>query len=408
MDTNWISDIKSCGVHIDWLDRLNSLLKSSPSYSDGLEDIVESLQEGEHLTFDQGLRLWYHPNLSDVAHLANMCKIARYGDNVFFNSNLHVNQTNICTLACKFCAFRRGRRANDAYELGAGDFIDRIAPFEHVIDELHTVGGLHPDWDVTYYEQLFRSIKDRFPHLHIKSLSAVEIKHIAEMSGISPRDLLTRLQGAGLDSLPGGGAEILDDDVRDIICFGKETSDEYIAIHRAAHSIGMPTNCTMLFATIETPEQRISHLCRLRDLQDETGGFQCFVPYPYLPDNSRLPEAQLASANDILRIISISRLMLDNIPHIKAYRMNIGDWLSEMALHHGADDFDGTVGHEEIMHEAGSDTIVGYSKSELIKFIRDAKGIPVQRNSIYTKFNRFDDDDHKSSIMLPQLTYAGD
>ena len=405
---NWISDIKSCGVNDNWANRLDQLLESTHFPDGNLDDIIASLRKGESLTYEQGLRLWHHPNLSDIAHLAHMSKVARFDDNVFFNSNLHINQTNICTLACKFCAFRRGPKAKDAYALGVDDFIRRLTPFEHRIDELHTVGGLHPDWDVTYYEHLFSSIKDRFPEIHIKSLSAVEIKHIAEVSGIRPRDLLSRLQRAGLDSLPGGGAEILDDDVRDIICYGKESSDEYISIHRAAHSIGMPTNCTMLFGTIETPEQRISHLCKLRELQDETKGFQCFVPYPYLPDNSRLPEAQLASANEVLRVIAISRLMLDNIPHIKAYRMNIGDWMSEMALHHGADDFDGTVGHEEIMHEAGSDAIYGYSKSELIKFIHDAKGIPVQRNSIYTKFNRYDDDDRHSGISLPQSTLVGD
>ena len=396
----WISDLKSCGINDDWVNRLDILLNSNP-LNGALHDIVESLRMGVSLTYEQGLILWNHPNLSDVAHLANMAKIARFDNHVFFNSNLHINQTNICTLACKFCAFRRGPKAKDAYALQVEDFIDRLTPYENIIDELHTVGGLHPDWDVTYYERLFSSIKERFPDIHIKSLSAVEIKHIAEVSGIRPRDLLSRLQGAGLDSLPGGGAEILDDEVRNIICYGKESSDEYIAIHRAAHSIGMPTNCTMLFGTIETPEQRIAHLCRLRDLQVETNGFQCFVPYPYLPDNSRLPEAQLASANEVLRVIAISRLMLDNIPHIKAYRMYIGDWMSEMALHHGADDFDGTVGHEEIMHEAGSDAIYGYSKSELIRFINDAKGIPVQRNSIYTKFNRYNDDDHHASISLP-------
>ena len=403
----WISDLKSCGVNDDWVNRLDILLNSTPLH-DTLADIVTSLRMGVSLTYEQGLMLWNHPNLSDVAHLANMCKVARFDDHVFFNSNLHINQTNICTLACKFCAFRRGPKANDAYALDVTDFIERLTPYEHIIDELHTVGGLHPEWDVTYYEQLFGSIKERFPDIHIKSLSAVEIKHIAEVSGIRPRALLSRLHSAGLDSLPGGGAEILDDAVRNVICYGKESSDEYIAIHRAAHSIGMPTNCTMLFGTIETPEQRIAHLCKLRDLQDETSGFQCFVPYPYLPDNSRLPGAQLASANEVLRVIAISRLMLDNIPHIKAYRMNIGDWMSEMALHHGADDFDGTVGHEEIMHEAGSDAIYGYSKSELIKFIHDAKGIPVQRNSIYTKFNRYDDDDHQAGISLPISSMAGD
>ena len=401
----WISDIETCGVHDDWLVRLDQLLCSSLSINPTLDGVVQTLRSGEQLSFDQGIALWNHPDLSEIAHLANICKISRYGNQVFFNSNLHVNQTNICTLACKFCAFRRGPKANDAYALDLDAFIDRINRFEHVIDELHTVGGLHPDWDVTYYEHLFSGLKERFPHIHIKSLSAVEIKHIAEMSGISPRALLSRLQKSGLDSLPGGGAEILDDVVRDIICYGKETSDEYISIHRDAHSIGMPTNCTMLFGTIETPAQRISHLCRLRELQDQTNGFQCFVPYPYLPDNSRLPDAQLASANEVLRMIAVSRLMLDNIPHIKAYRMNIGDWLSELSLHHGADDFDGTVGHEEIMHEAGSNSIVAYSKSELTKFIIDAKGMPVQRNSIYTKFRRFEDDEEDSlGISLPLVS----
>ena len=269
----WISDLKSCGVNDDWVNRLDILLNSSPLH-DTLADIVTSLRMGVSLTYEQGLMLWNHPNLSDVAHLANMCKVARFDDHVFFNSNLHINQTNICTLACKFCAFRRGPKANDAYALDVADFIERLTPYEHIIDELHTVGGLHPEWDVTYYEQLFGSIKERFPDIHIKSLSAVEIKHIAEVSGIRPRALLSRLHSAGLDSLPGGGAEILDDAVRNVICYGKESSDEYIAIHRAAHSIGMPTNCTMLFGTIETPEQRIAHLCRLRDLQAETNGFQ--------------------------------------------------------------------------------------------------------------------------------------
>ena len=400
-----ISDLESCGASPNWLERLDQSLLVTESYPVTLQGIIHSLRNGIHLSEVQGMILWNYPDLSFLGNLATICKKSRFGDQVFFNSNLHVNQTNICTLACKFCAFRRGPRAKDAYALDIDEFIDRVRPFEHRIDEVHTVGGLHPNWDVTYYEELFEAVKCEFPHIHIKSLSAVEVKHIAEVSGISTRDLLSRLQKAGLDSLPGGGAEILDDDVRNVICNGKESSDEYISIHNDAHSIGMPTNCTMLFGTIETPQQRINHLCKLRDLQDKTRGFQCFVPYPYLPDNSRLPEAQLASGSEILRVIAISRLMLTNIPHIKAYRMNIGDKMSELALHFGADDFDGTVGHEEIMHEAGSDTILSYSKTELARFIRDAKGMPVQRNSNYTKFRRFDDDDETgSSVKLPILT----
>ena len=401
---SWASDVQTCGANANWIAELDQLLGPTSQYPTDLQDIVNTLRIGEMLTAEQGLILWKFTDINLIGHLAHLAKQARFGSNVYFNSNLHVNQTNICTLACKFCAFRRGKRARDAYALTIAEYLSRIEPYQNSIDEVHTVGGLHPEWDVEYYEELFSACKTRFPHIHIKSLSAVEVKHIAEMSGLSPRDLLIRLQQSGLDSLPGGGAEILDDDVRDIICFGKETSDEYIAIHRAAHSIGMPTNCTMLFGTIETVEQRINHLCKLRDLQSNYGGFQCFVPYPYLPDNSRLPEAQLASSSEILRMIAVSRLMLNNIPHIKAYRMNIGDRMSELALHFGADDFDGTVGHEEIMHEAGSQTYLSYSKRQLAKFIFDSNGMPVQRNSNYTNFRRFDDDDdYGNSIILPTL-----
>ncbi|MDP6889159.1 MAG: radical SAM protein, partial [Candidatus Thalassarchaeaceae archaeon] len=296
---NWISDLESCGVREDWQSRLCDSFADTSLYPDELKDVIDCLRSGEPLTIDQGLKLWHYPDLSLIGHLAHVCKYSRFGSDVFFNSNLHVNQTNICTLACKFCAFRRGPKAKDAYALSIDEFLSRIKPHATHIDEVHTVGGLHPDWDVEYYEDLFAAVKSEYNDIHIKSLSAVEVKHIAELSGISPRSLLSRLQKSGLDSLPGGGAEILDDRVRNIICNGKETSDEYISIHRDAHSIGMPTNCTMLFATIETPLERISHLCKLRDLQAETGGFQCFVPYPYLPDNSRLPEAQLASSSEV-------------------------------------------------------------------------------------------------------------
>lgn len=406
---SWASDVQTCGANPDWLKILDQSLRDTSEYHPDLHQIVDSLRTGDNLTVDQGLTLWNFPDLNIIGQLAYLAKQARFGDEVYFNSNLHVNQTNICTLACKFCAFRRGKRAKDAYALSVEEYLARIDPYQNRIDEVHTVGGLHPEWDVEYYEKLFSCSKEKFPHIHIKSLSAVEVKHIAEMSGLSTRALLKRLQNAGLDSLPGGGAEILDDAVREVICYGKESSEEYIQIHRDAHSIGMPTNCTMLFGTIETARQRIEHLVKLRNLQSESQGFQCFVPYPYLPDNSRLPEAQLASGSEVLRMIAISRLMLHNIPHIKAYRMNIGDRLSELALQFGADDFDGTVGHEEIMHEAGSNTTLSYSKKQLTKFIIDAKGIPVQRNSIYTKFRRFDDDDGSSPfIRLPVLSTGGD
>ncbi len=333
-----------------------------------------------------GLRLMTEADFFPLTSLAKMVKESRFGKQIFFNENLHVNTTNICVLACRFCAFRKGSRHSEAYELTIDEYLHRIEPFSEIIDEVHSVGGLHPSWSVEHYEELYRKTRKRFPHVHIKSLTAVEIKHIASRSNLSVKRTLERLSAAGLDSIPGGGAEILVDSVRDRICRGKESSQEYIDIHKIAHSIGIPTNCTMLFGTVETANERIIHLEKLRNLQDQTEGFQCFVPYPFLPDHSRLPEAQLATSNEILRVIAVSRLMLDNIPHIKAYRMNIGDNIGQMGLICGADDIDGTVGHEEIMHSAGSTTSLTTSSEELAKLVLEVGCRPIRRNTIYSSF----------------------
>ena len=342
----------------------------------------------EHGRIDEeiGNRMFSHDSLFALTALANMVKQARFGTNVYFNDNLHVNTTNICVLACRFCAFRKGPRHSDAYELSVEEYIHRIEPYSEVINEVHSVGGLHPSWTIEHYEELYRETKSRFPLIHIKSLTAVELKHIAKRSNLSIHESLRRLIAAGLGSLPGGGAEILVDSVRDRICHGKESSQEYLTIHQAAHELGLPTNCTMLFGTVETTAHRIQHMMKLRNQQDISGGFQCFVPYPYLPEFSRLPDAQLASMNEILRVIAISRLMLDNIPHIKAYRMNIGDDVGCLALQCGADDIDGTVGNEEIMHEAGSTTPLDFNAEDLAGLIYQSNSIPVKRNSIYSEF----------------------
>jgi aminodeoxyfutalosine synthase len=269
------------------------------------------------------------------------------------------------------------------------EYVADLRNYANHVDEVHSVGGLHPEWDVEHYSALFTRVKEEFPDIHIKALTAVEIKHISKLSGTTIRTTLKRLNEAGLGSLPGGGAEILDDDVRAIICKGKESSSEYLEIHQTAHELGIPTNCTMLFGTVETIDQRLTHLLRLRDLQDKTEGFQCFVPYPFLPDDSRLPEAQLASGTEILRMIAISRLMLDNIPHIKAYRMNIGDEIAELALQFGADDIDGTVQKESIMHLAGSNAPLDHDKEKLAKIVINSGSKPIQRNTTYTSFEEY-------------------
>ena len=368
---------------------------------------LETLVSKGRLSFSQGVDLMKEKEISSVTSLANMVKKSRFSKHVFFNENLHVNSTNICVLACRFCAFRKGPRHPDAYTLTPEQYLDRIRPHSDSIDEVHTVGGLHPTWTVKEYCQLFSSVKEEFPEIHIKALTAVEIKHLSTRSSLSIRDTLSVLSKSGLDSLPGGGAEILVDSVRDRICMGKESSDEYLDIHGVAHSLGMPTNCTMLFGTIETIEDRITHLLRLREQQDLSGGFQCFVPYPFLPDKTRLPEAQLSSGLETIRMISVSRLMLDNIPHIKAYRMNIGDKLASFAINCGADDLDGTVGHEEIMHEAGSKTSLTTSSEQLARMIETAGSVPVKRNSSYSKFETISLTQAKASKSLPVVALEG-
>ena len=361
---------------------------------------LNKIISGERINLSEGLQLYNTQSLPALSALGNLIKKSRFSNNIFFNENLHVNTTNKCVLACRFCAFRKGPRHSDAYELSIEEFIHRIKPYSNTIDEIHSVGGLHPQWTVDYYSELYAKIKEVFPHIHVKSLTAVEIKHISSRSGISVLETLKILKNSGLNSIPGGGAEILVDSVRDRICRGKENSSEYLEIHGIAHSLGIPSNCTMLFGTVETVEERLIHLDKLRIQQDKSSGFQCFVPYPFLPDKTRLPEAQLATTCEIVRIVAVSRLMLDNIPHIKAYRMNIGDHVASLCINSGADDIDGTVGHEEIMHEAGSKTRLDYDKKQLSKIIISSGQKPVKRNSIYSKFEEYTEINNKS-IKIP-------
>lgn len=377
--------------NLDWRNRLGSLeIPVSVENDETLLSCLSLLKSGGRISLSDGLKLYNHPNLSALCALADLVKRSRFGKNIFFNDNLHVNTTNICVLACRFCAFRKGPRHSEAYDLTVDEVIHRIEPYAAAIDEVHSVGGLHPQWTIDHYSELYRKIKQIYPHIHIKSLTAVEIKHIASRSGISVFETLKILKNSGLNSIPGGGAEILVDSVRDRICRGKENSSEYLEIHGIAHSLDIFSNCTMLFGTIETVEERLIHLDKLRIQQDLTSGFQCFVPYPFLPDKTRLPEAQLATMSEIIRVIAISRLMLDNIPHIKAYRMNIGDYVTSLSINSGADDIDGTVGNEEIMHEAGSQTRLDYDRDELSKIVTESGLIPVKRNSVYSDFEIYE------------------
>ena len=386
--TGWVSTAALADRDPQWKLILKQAL-AQERWSEYLQTIVDKILDDQSLTTEDGLLLFSEPNLFELGRLANLHKQAMYGPKAYFNSNVHVNQTNICVLACRFCAFRRGRKADDAYALSVDNYLEELSRFSPYVNEVHSVGGLHPDWTVEHYAELFRRIRAEHPHISIKALTAVEIKHLAQLSNLSIKETLLQLQSAGLTSLPGGGAEILDDGVRAIICNGKESSQEYLDIHRAAHEIGLPSNCTMLFGTIETTTQRIEHILRLRDLASDTGGFQCFVPYPFLPDSTRLPMAQLSTGQEILRVIAVSRILLDSIPHIKAYRMNIGDELAELALQFGADDIDGTVQQESIMHLAGSTAPLTHDMKQLSKLINDAGCIPIKRDTTYTEFEEY-------------------
>ena len=386
--TGWVSTTALADRDPDWRRNLKQSLQAE-QWSNSLQRIVDKIIKDIPLEQEDGLLLFAEPNLFELGKLAHLHKQAMYGNKAYFNSNVHINQTNICVLACRFCAFRRGPKADDAYALTIENYLEELSKFSPYVNEVHSVGGLHPEWTVDHYSDLFQRIRSDHPHISIKALTAVEIKHLAQLSEFSIRDTLVRLKTSGLTSLPGGGAEILDDDVRAIICNGKESSQEYLDIHRTAHEIGLPSNCTMLFGTIETTAQRIDHILKLRDLGAETNGFQCFVPYPFLPDSTRLPAAQLSTGQEVLRVIAVSRILLDSIPHIKAYRMNIGDELAELALQFGADDIDGTVQQESIMHLAGSTTPLTHDLHQLSKLVRDAGCVPIKRNTTYSEFEEY-------------------
>ena len=386
--TGWVSTTAIADRDPEWRTNLKNSLRDE-QWSNSLQIVVDKIINDESLNHEDGLRLFSEPNLFDLGRLAHLHKEAMYGQKAYFNSNVHINQTNICVLACRFCAFRRGPKADDAYALTIDTYLDELSKFSPYVNEVHSVGGLHPKWTVEHYSELFQTVRKEYPHVSIKALTAVEIKHLSEISQLSIQETLEQLKSAGLTSLPGGGAEILNDDVRAIICNGKESSQEYLDIHQTAHEIGLPSNCTMLFGTIETTAQRVEHILKLRDLGAKTNGFQCFVPYPFLPDSTRLPMAQLSTGQEILRVIAVSRILLDSIPHIKAYRMNIGDELAELALQFGADDIDGTVQQESIMHLAGSTTPLTYDLQQLSKLVRDAGSIPVKRNTTYTEFEEY-------------------
>ena len=355
----------------------------------GLLDIDDKLQRGERLTVDDGVRLFECGDLLAVGWLANREREKRHGAKTYFNYNLRIEATNVCVASCLFCSFARLQPGMPgAYTMSLEEAWDKLRQREHQpITELHIVNGLHPDLPFEYYTELLRGYKRIRPGIHLKCFTAVEVAFFADLYKKTDEQVLRELMDAGLDSLPGGGAEIFAARVRKKICDDKCGSDRYLEIHRTAHRLGMRTNVTMLYGHIETYAERVDHMMQCRDLQDETGGFQAFIPLAFHPDNNQMRKLPAPGGADTLRTHAVARLMCDNIPHVKAFWIATGVDIAQAALWFGVDDLDGTVQEEKIYHMAGSSTPEGMTTAELTRLVRAAGREPLERDTFYRVVN---------------------
>lgn len=349
-----------------------------------ISDIEKKIERGERLTHEDGVRLFACTDIARLGALADRVRREKCGDIVYYNVNCHVNLTNICTAHCKFCAFGRDAEDKGAYEMSVDEAVAHVADAmrDPHLAGLHVVSGLHPDWTFDDYLLRLAALHKAFPSLYLKGFTGVEITHFAKTSGLSVKEVLLRLRDAGLQSIAGGGAEILTDRVRGELCPNKATADEWLMVARTAHELGIKTNASMLYGHIETIEERVTHMLRLRDLQDETGGFQTFIPFPFLPSNTELGQkVKQTSMWDDLRTIAISRLMLDNFRNIKAYWVMLTVPVAQVALCFGANDIDGTVHKETILHDAGAKSPRALSEDHIIRIIREIGRTPAACDS---------------------------
>jgi aminodeoxyfutalosine synthase len=356
-----------------------------------LASIRTKVEAGQRLSFDDGVLLYDHADLFTLGELANLVRERKNGNFTYYNVNTHLNPTNVCVYRCTFCAFRADLKSPKGYVMTDEQILERAAEAEsRGSTELHIVGGLHHQLPYEWYLNVVRIIHQAHPRLHLKAYTAVEWDWFERLTGRPTRDILAEFMEAGLGSLPGGGAEIFHPEVRDKICEHKADADSWIRIHREAHQLGLRSNATMLYGHIEEARHRIDHLCRLRALQDETGGFQTFIPLAFHPYHTRLDHIPKAGVLMDLKTMAISRLMLDNFPHIKAYWVMLGIKTAQLALSFGADDIDGTVVHEKIYHDAGSDSPQEVTVSELRRLIEEAGRIPIERDTLYYEVVRTD------------------
>ncbi|MEW6570104.1 MAG: aminofutalosine synthase MqnE [Nitrospirota bacterium] len=349
-----------------------------------LKEIAEKTDNGRRLSKADAVALINSNDIVSIGQLANKVKQRKTGNYAYFNVNRHINLTNVCVSRCKFCAFSRDKNDDDAYTMTVDEVLDAGRSAKHLgITELHIVSGLHPDLPFEYYLEVISKLREAMPDVHIQAFTAVEIAYFAKISRLTIKDILVQFKNAGLGSLPGGGAEILNHRVREAVCPGKASSEEWLEVMRTAHHLGLRSNATMLFGHVETLEERIDHLLRLRSLQDETGGFQSFIPLPFHPQNTQLPDFKKPTAFENLKMLAVSRLVLDNFPHIKAFWIMLGLKVAQLSLLFGVDDLDGTVVEEKITHSAGADTGQSISREELLELIYAAGRVPVERNTVY-------------------------
>jgi len=350
-----------------------------------LDVIRAKVRAGERLTAEDGLALFLEPDLLAVGALANEVRERRHGDRTYFNRNMRIEVTNVCVASCLFCSFAKlEEHMPGAHTMSLEEAWRELEMRkEDPPTEVHIVNGLHPGLPFSYYEELLRGFKRIDPKVHLKCFTAVEIHFFAQHYGMTHEEVLVKLRAAGLDSLPGGGAEIFDEDVRHRISPDKATAAEYLEVHRVAHRLGMRTNATMLYGHIETFAHRVDHLMRLRALQDETKGLQAFIPLAFHPDGNGMKNLPAPTAVDDLRTIAVSRLLLDNVDHIKAYWVSLTPDVAQVALRFGADDIDGTIVHETIYKAAGTRSPGALGYDELVRLIREAGRIPLERDTLY-------------------------
>ena len=354
-----------------------------------LDPIYKQVVGGDRLSAEDALALYRSKDILALGWMANYVRERMHGDRAYFNVNRHINPTNVCVAYCRLCAFGRKKDAPGAYTMALEEAWQSAASgYSEAVTEFHIVGGLHPDLPFEYFLDLVSGLKERFPQVHLKAFTMVEVAFLAKRAKLSIRETLEKLKQAGVGSLPGGGAEIFAERVRHIICDHKIDGGQWLETARIAHELGLKSNATMLYGHIENDEDRVDHLMRLRSLQDETRGFQTFIPLAFHPDNTPLSHLPWTTGFDDIKQIAVSRLVLDNFAHIKSYWQMMTPKIAQISLRFGADDIDGTVVEEKIYHDAGADTPQGLRRQDLVRLIKEAGREPFERDTLYRPVTR--------------------